>query len=274
MNIIARLDSVNRDSDRHQGLHPQEELEQSLRRALLDLGVDDTHRSDDHGTRPEPAMSERLRLLADALTNRFNEGVSRPWIVIFSSGYRNPFNFIRDVSNGNCQWHGESGGYDFFDDSDPKTLTQTIRSRMLAGAIEALASVGTDEAIGLIGELLSEDCMENALRFIETTSYTEYYGIRNDLQLFLLRVLSELSTSDIQDYVIDFINCQEWVVDDKSAYLSGTSFKALKTATSMVSRENLHRIRDRIRSFNEVGSIDSEVADFVARTLEEIDSAS
>ncbi|MFQ5834216.1 MAG: hypothetical protein ACE5H4_16045 [Candidatus Thorarchaeota archaeon] len=145
---------------------------------------------------------------------------------------------------------------------------------MLAGAIEALASVGTDEAMGLIGELLSEDCMENALRFIETTRYTEYYGIRNDLQLFLLRVLSELSTSDIQDYVIDFINCQELVVDDNSAYLSGTSFKALKTATSMVSRENLHRIRDKFRSFKEVGSIDSEVADFVARTLEQIDSAS
>ncbi|MFQ5834215.1 MAG: hypothetical protein ACE5H4_16040 [Candidatus Thorarchaeota archaeon] len=78
LNIIRKLDSVNRDSDRHQGLHPQEELEQSLRLALLDLGVDDTHRSDDHGTFPEPAMSERLRLLADALTNRFNEGVSRP----------------------------------------------------------------------------------------------------------------------------------------------------------------------------------------------------
>ncbi len=222
-----------------------------------------------------------MRQLSYALANRHSNylrivrhSYDEPWDTIFYAGFKDPFQFVQDVCSGTLLWNGESGLYPFHDDNAPETLTQGMRKRMLEGAIKALSMIGNKESVELLAKLLSVDGTENALRFIETMSYVQYYENRDELHEYTLESMTILVQEVIQDHVIDFVNRQEYFVERKdgklySAYFPNTSARALRLATGLLLRESFDQVAETLTGVRDIGELDPEMYDFATKALDE-----
>ncbi|MFQ5833329.1 MAG: hypothetical protein ACE5H4_11540 [Candidatus Thorarchaeota archaeon] len=276
LDLLVRLDSFNDD---YFSEFPLTWIRQNLEPILSDLGVDEIAHTDEQGPTSEVLMSERMELLAVAIVSRFNNYPERlawdePWYIIFSSGHRDSFQFVLDVSSGAYRWMKEMVS-EVFDDDDLKTLTQDIRASMLRGAVRALSFVGTTEAVELLGMLLAWEGTENALLYIQSMSYREYFHYRDSIQDCILDSLSKLDRETIQKHVIAFVNDQLWDVKkskwSESAFLTGTSLELLKVATGMILRKNLYIISEKLMDLHKVGELNPDISGFAASVLKDFE---
>ncbi|MFQ5884930.1 MAG: hypothetical protein ACE5IO_07500 [Thermoplasmata archaeon] len=272
LNVLGWVDSINDWSEEHeQG--SLDSLMQRLEQVQSEVGATE---NSDVGT--DNTMSERMRQLSCALANRYHNclrivrySYDQPWDTIFHSGYKDPYQFVEDVCTGAILWNGESDLYPFHDDSDPETLTQGMRKRMLKGAIKALSMIGNKESVELLAKLLSVDGTENALRFIETMSYVQYYENRDELHEYTLESMTGLDRESIQDHVIDFVNRQDYSVktnkDGKPypANLTNTSARALRLATGLLLKDSFDKVAEKLTGLRDA----PELGDFAAKSLED-----
>ncbi|MFQ5834211.1 MAG: hypothetical protein ACE5H4_16020 [Candidatus Thorarchaeota archaeon] len=149
-------------------------------------------------------FSNRMGRLVKALSSRYRE--REPWRYIFASGFRDPFQFLRDATEKLWAWEG----WDRLSDSDkasgnvinPYDLPdneQWLTRIMFHAAIDALGDIQTREALDLLTSLLDDEKIEAMMVCFYVTSRGNYNTQAEHLHMHVSDVIARFENESTQE---------------------------------------------------------------------------